>query len=182
MIHIISSSRDFKTHKVILDACCGGRMMWVNKHHPNTVYIDNRVVEKGHIQNGANPNHEVKPDIVMDFRHMTFPDKQFKLVVFDPPHLSTLTETSIMRKKFGCLNAETWQYDLKTAFSECWRVLDDYGVLLFKWNDVEIPYKKILKVIGREPLFMNITAGRKALVDGHRSFWFCFMKIPEVVL
>lgn len=166
--------------KIILDACCGGRMMWFNKRHPNALYIDNRVVAKGHIQNGANPNHEVKPDIVMDFRKMDFPDKSFKLVVFDPPHLSTLTESSIMRKKFGVLNAETWQYDLKQAFKECWRVLDDCGVLLIKWNDIEIPYKKLLSLFKpQRPLFMNISAGRKALKEGARSYWFCFMKIPQ---
>ena len=38
--------------KFILDACCGGRMMWTNKNHPNAIYIDNREVEAGHIQNG----------------------------------------------------------------------------------------------------------------------------------
>ena len=166
-------------NKLILDACCGGRMMWVNKHHPNAVYIDNREAKKGHIQKGYNPNHEVRPDIVMDFRKMDFPDKSFKLVLFDPPHLTSLTETSIMRKKFGCLNAETWQSDLKKGFDECWRVLEDYGVLTFKWNDIEIPYKKVLYVIDKEPLYMNITAGQKALKTKNRSFWFCFMKIPD---
>jgi hypothetical protein len=84
-----------------------------------------------------------------------------------------------MRKKFGCLEAETWQGDLKKAFKECWRVLEDYGILLVKWNDIEIPYKKLLRLFKKKPLFMNITAGRKALEDGHRSYWFCFMKIPE---
>lgn len=163
---------------LVLDACCGGRMMWLNKHHPNAVYIDVRKAQKGHIQNGYNPNHEVNPDVVMDFRDLKFADKSFKLVVFDPPHLSTLTETSIMRKKFGCLNAETWQADLKKAFRECWRVLDDYGVLLVKWNDIEIPYKQLLSLFDEDPLFMNITAGQKALKQANRSFWFCFMRIP----
>lgn len=166
--------------KIILDACCGGRMMWLNKHHPNTIYIDNRIAEKGHIQKGFNPNHEVEPDIVMDFRELKFPDKEFKLVVFDPPHLTSLTETSIMRKKFGCLNSETWQSDLKKAFSELWRVLDDYGVLLIKWNDIEISYKKLLSLFSEEPLIMNITAGQKALKESHRSYWFTFMKIPDL--
>jgi hypothetical protein len=171
--------RDMTSDKFILDACCGGRMMWLNKHQPNTIYIDNRIVEKGHIQNGYNPNHEVKPDMVMDFRDLKFSDKSFKLVVFDPPHLSTLTDSSIMKKKFGCLNAVTWQSDLKKAFSELWRVLDDYGTLVIKWNDIEIPYKKLLSLFSEKPLFMNITAGQKALKDKHRSYWFAFMKIPK---
>jgi 23S rRNA G2069 N7-methylase RlmK/C1962 C5-methylase RlmI len=138
--------------KFILDACCGGRMMWFNKKHPNALYIDNRIAVKGHIQNGFNPNHEVNPDIVMDFRDLKFKDNTFKLVVFDPPHLSSLTETSIMRKKFGVLNKETWQWDLKKAFIECWRVLDDYGVLIIKWNDIERPYKTLLSLFSEDPL------------------------------
>lgn len=28
--------------KTILDATCGGRMMWFNKDHPNAVYADQR--------------------------------------------------------------------------------------------------------------------------------------------
>ncbi len=117
----------------------------------------------------------------MDYRDMKCKDKYFQLVVFDPPHLTTLTETSIMKKKFGCLNAETWQWDIKQAFNECWRVLEDYGILLFKWNDIEIPYKKILNLCSANPLFMNITAGQKALKQKNRSYWFCFMKIPKEV-
>ena len=72
--------------------------MWFDKHHPNAIYIDNRLASKGHIQKGFNPNHEVSPDIVMDFRKMDLPDNSFKLVVWDPPHMKTLTETSDMRK------------------------------------------------------------------------------------
>ncbi len=153
-------------------------MMWFDKHQPNTIYIDNRVASKGHIQKGFNPNHEVRPDLVMDFRKMDFEDKSFKLVVFDPPHLTSLTDSSLMKKKFGCLNAETWQSDLKKGFSECWRVLEDYGVLVFKWSDIEIPFKKVLSLIKQRPLFFNITAGQKVLKSAHRSFWFVFMKMP----
>lgn len=163
--------------KFILDACCGGRMMWFNKHHPNALYIDVRKEDKGLIE--QRPEFEVQPDVVMDFRKLDFPDKRFKLVVWDPPHGTSFTKTSIMAKKFGCLNPETWQDDLKRGFKEIWRVLDDYGVLVFKWNDTAIPYKKVLDKFTEEPLFFNITAGPKTLkTKGSRSYWFCFMKIP----
>ena len=161
--------------KYILDACCGGRMMWFNKEHPNTVYIDNRIEKSGHVK--QNPNHCVKPDYLMDFRKMAFPDKTFRMVIFDPPHLHSLTPTSIMRKKYGCLSELHWGNDLKKALNECWRVLDDYGTLIFKWNDIEISYKKILELVDFKPLVMNITAGQKALKEKHRSYWFCFMKL-----
>jgi hypothetical protein len=120
----------------------------------------------------------VKPDILMDHRQMSFPDKTFRLVIFDPPHLHSLRVTSIMRKKYGCLSELHWSHDLTLALNECWRVLDDYGILIFKWNDIEIPYKKILELVDFEPLIMNITAGQKALKQKNRSYWFTFMKIP----
>lgn len=157
--------------KFILDACCGGRMFWFNKHHPNTIYIDNEPRSKGISK--YNTGFECKPDIMMDFTKMDFPDKKFKLVVFDPPHLITLGETSEMRKKFGCLNAETWVYDLKQGFNECWRVLDDFGVLIFKWNESEIASNKVLKLFHTQPLF-----GHRESSDS-KTKWFCFMKIPK---
>lgn len=157
--------------KFILDACCGGRMFWFNKQHPNTLYIDQRIAEVGHRKH--RPKHEVKPDIVMDFRKMDFKDSSFKLVVWDPPHLKTLGETSDMRKTYGCLNNETWQSDLKRGFDECWRVLQDYGILIFKWNVSEILVKDVLKILKRQPLFGHPTGSKS------KTHWFCFMKIPK---
>ena len=129
-------------NKFILDACCGLKQMWLNKNHPNAVYIDIRKEEKGFVK--QRPNTEINPDFIMDFRRLEFPDKSFRLIVWDPPHLKTLGETSIFRKKFGCLNAETWAIDMKNGFNELWRVLVDYGVLIFKWSDNEISFRKIL--------------------------------------
>lgn len=158
--------------KYILDACCSVKAMWYNKNHPNAVYIDVRKEESGFL--GYGRKEELSPTYVMDFRKMEFPDKTFKLVVFEPPHLSTLGKNSYFRKKFGCLNAETWQDDLKKGFAECWRVLDDYGTLVFKWSDSEIPFKKVLQLIPHEPLFYNTTNYKATSV----TKWFCFMKIP----
>lgn len=59
------------------------------------------------------------------------------------------------------------------GFAECMRALDDYGTLIFKWLEVQIPLSKVLKAIGQEPLF------------GHRSgknmntHWLAFMKFAE---
>lgn len=156
--------------KFILDACCGGRMFWFNKNHPNTIFIDNRTREKGHCE--WRPNHCVNPDIVMDNRKMDFPDKSFKLVVFDPPHLIG-KEGCAMTKEYGFLIPETWQSDIKRGFDECWRVLEDYGVLIFKWNDASKKRAELLRIIGKEPLFGHPNGSK---IPTH---WFCFMKIPE---
>jgi len=145
--------------------------MWFEKKHPNTLYIDVRNDGAGTIP--SQPNFKVQPDIIMDFRDLKFPDKSFKLVVWDPPHLKSLGETSIMRKKFGCLNAETWPYDLKKGFTEAWRVLEDFGVLIFKWNIGEIPIKKVLELFPEQPLFGHTTGSKS------ETRWMCFMKIPK---
>ena len=71
--------------KLILDVCCGPRMFYFNKKHPDVLFQDIRIEEKGYIP--IRSSCEVKPDVVMDFRKMSHPDKSFKMVIFDPPHL-----------------------------------------------------------------------------------------------
>lgn len=172
--------------KFILDACCGPRMFWWNKHHPNTIYIDNRREEKGFINNRK--ERTIEPDLLMDFRKLEFSDKSFKLIIFDPPHLKNMSKGFLEgnREKrihqfrlgdtYGYLNKETWREDIKQGFSECWRVLEDYGIIIFKWGDHDISIKDILEVIGKEPLVGHRT--RKT--DRQSTHWFIFMKIPEV--
>ena len=60
-----------------------------------------------------------------------------------------------MAKKYGALDPETWQEDLRLMFRECFRVLKPYGVLIFKWNEVQISLSKILKLCDEKPLFGN---------------------------
>jgi hypothetical protein len=167
--------------KFILDACCGPRMFWWNKQHPNCVYIDKRIEEKGFVDNRQ--HREIKPDIVMDFKDLKFKDKTFKLIVMDPPHL---IYPKVNHKKqtgfrlgltYGVLDKETWEEELKIGFKECWRVLEDYGVLIFKWNNNNIPVKKVLAVLGEEPLFGHPTRRTKNMRSS--THWFCFMKIPK---
>jgi len=159
--------------KFILDACCGGKHIWFNKNHPNTLYIDMREEDKGFIK--ERKNWECKPDMIMDFRKLDFPNKSFKLIVWDPPHLIAKRMSGYMTKKYGCLNPETWQSDFNKGFKELWRVLEDYGVLLFKFNDFSVSFKKVLKVINREPLFGTTTVQKKRAT----TKWFTFMKIPK---
>jgi len=171
--------------KFILDACCGPRMFWWNKHHPNTLYIDNRIEKEGFIDNRK--ERTIKPDIIMDFRKLDFPDKSFKLIVMDPPHLKNISQNFLkadregkihqfrMGDTFGYLDKVTWKIDIKKGFDECWRVLDDYGILIFKWGDHDIKINTILEVIGKEPLFGHRTRNTKR----QGTHWFCFMKIPS---
>jgi ubiquinone/menaquinone biosynthesis C-methylase UbiE len=112
--------------KTILDVCCGSRMFYYDKENENTIYMDNREFEDI-LCDGR--KLEIKPDIVADFRNIPFGDNTFKLVVFDPPHLVKVGEKSWLAKKYGRLNQDTWQDDLKKGFNECMRVLEKSGIL-----------------------------------------------------
>ena len=81
-----------------------------------------------------------------------------------------------MFKKFGALQAETWQSDLKKGFDECWRILEDYGALIFKWNDAKTSFKEITKIFGREPTILNTLRKKDAL---GATFWAIYIKIPD---
>ena len=165
-------------NKFILDACCGCRMMWNNKNHPNTLYMDIRKEEKGFIEHKACKNYEVNPDIVGDFTNLPkeVKERKFKLIVWDVPHFRSRKLTGILLKKFGGLHPETWQSDLKKGFKELWSVLDDYGTLIFKFSDSQIKFNKVMVLFPEQPLFynkVNSTGGKS------ETKWFCFMKIPK---
>ena len=153
--------------KRVIDVACGSKMFWFDKHNPDVEFCDNRTV----------PYHEyyphryieVSPDTVCDFTALPFEDASFKLVVFDPPHLTWAGDTSWTALKYGCLKGD-WEEMLCKGFSECFRVLDPDGVLVFKWSEYDIQAKKVWKAIGKKPLFGHRSGKRSA------TFWACFMK------
>lgn len=157
--------------KIILDACCGSRMFWFDKENPLVLFADIRD-EEHTLCDGR--SLKVHPDIVSDFTDMPFLDESFKLVVFDPPHLLKAGKNSWLAQKYGKL-PEDWQRLIKKGFDECFRVLEDYGVLVFKWNEDQITVREVLKVIGRQPLFGH-TTGRHG-----KTMWMCFMKLPIII-
>ncbi|MBT9670616.1 methyltransferase domain-containing protein [Secundilactobacillus kimchicus] len=154
----------------ILDACCGSRMFWWDKHNSNVTYMDKRDETLTIIDRGNERTIEVKPDVLADFRSMPFEDNSFHLVVFDPPHLVHAGPNSWLVKKYGRLN-KTWQQDLKAGFDECMRVLKPYGTLVFKWNDDQIKLSEVLKAVNRVPLFGDKRS---------KTHWLIFMKLEDV--
>lgn len=107
-------------YQPVLDPACGGRMFWFDKSDDRVLFGDVRD-ESWELCDGR--RFDVKPDMLMDYRDLPFPDGTFRMVVLDPPHLRNAGETSYMAQKYGCLDQETWKADLKTMFSECFRVL-----------------------------------------------------------
>ena len=157
--------------KLVLDATCGGRMMWFDRRNPLAFFIDSREVEPTMVGKGrAARKFEVTPDEVMDFRNLRFDDETFHLVVFDPPHLKRAGPQSYMAKKYGKLDPNTWQKDLHDGFAECWRVTKINGVIIFKWNEYQIKTSDVIKAIGVDPLFGHTTNSKST------TKWLCFIK------
>lgn len=157
-----------KENKVILDACCGSRMFWYDKHNPDVLFADKRT--ESHILCDGRAL-EVRPDIEIDFTNMPFDDNTFKVVVFDPPHMTSLGVNSWMAKKYGRLTGN-WKEDMKKGFDECIRVLDIYGVLIFKWNEHDVTQKTILDIVKYAPMITQKTGKH------NRTIWMTFIKLP----
>ena len=136
----------------ILDACCGSRMFWYERNEPHTTYMDIRKEIIHYKDRQLERIAEINPDVIGDFRNMPFPDATFDLVIFDPPHLIKTGKKSWLAKKYGTLDLMSWKSDIQQGFSECLRVLNPNGVLLFKWNEDQIPFKEVLKVIPKRPI------------------------------
>ena len=152
--------------KKILDACCGSRMFWFDKKHPDATYMDVRSL-KEELCDGR--QLIVAPDLVADFRNMPFEDESFYMVVFDPPHLVKVGEDSWLAKKYGKLD-ETWPFDIRQGFEECLRVLKPNGTLIFKWNEEQVSLSEVLDAIGHLPLIGNKRS---------KTHWLVFMKTSE---
>lgn len=149
-------------------------MFWFDKNHPDVVFGDQRretvtVTDRSHGRVNGTRTLSIDPDVLLDFRDLPYPEASFKLVVFDPPHLERAGPKSWMAAKYGKLS-DDWREDLRRGFAECFRVLEAGGVLVFKWNEVQIKAKDVLALTPVRPLLGHFT--------GHRNFthWYVFMK------
>jgi len=134
--------------KFILDACCGGRHFWIDKNQENTVFMDIRSEEKGTIS--LQPNWSVEPDVIASYLDMPFEDQSFNLVIWDIPH-KIKKDKGLITKKYGFLG-EKWREELPQGFNEIMRVLKPQGILIFKFNDLDIPFKEVLKLFPFMPI------------------------------
>lgn len=157
----------------ILDACCGSKMFYFQPESEIVLFMDNRQVVNEKIwesKDGLATRYvTVHPDLIADFRKMPFDNESFYMVVFDPPHLVKLGDTSWTAKKYGKLPKD-WEPYIRDGFSECWRVLKKNGTLIFKWNERDIPVNDIIKCIGKTPLF-GTRSGKQA-----KTIWMAFFK------
>jgi ubiquinone/menaquinone biosynthesis C-methylase UbiE len=156
---------DQTTLQPILDACCGGRMMWFDKNDARALFLDNRE-ETWEIGGGHLP-FRIQPDVLGDFTALPFPAESFTLVVFDPPHILRQEARGWITRKYGVLNGE-WREMLRQGFAECFRVLKPGGTLIFKWSDSNVSLPEILRLTNEKPLFGTRT--------GKLTHWVAFFK------
>lgn len=155
------------TEQTILDVCCGSRMFWFDKTDPRAVFSDIRA-EEHTLCDGR--RMIINPDMIADFRALPFDDDSFPVLVFDPPHLERIGEEAWMRKKYGSLDKKTWREDLRTGFKEAFRVLRPHGVLIFKWNETQIPVSQILALTDEKPIIGQRTG------KNDKTHWIIFVK------
>lgn len=147
-------------------------MFWFDRSDPRTVFMDKRRethVLKDSSSAGGSRTLVIDPDVLGDFTAIQFPDASFSLVVFDPPHLVNNGTSGWLAKKYGKLDKD-WQTVISKGFSECFRVLKPNGVLIFKWNENDIPVSRVLELTAAKPLFGNRN-GKNA-----KSHWIVFMR------
>lgn len=160
------------SRRPVLDPASGSRMFYFDREDPRVVFGDIRS-ETHELCDGR--ALEVNPDQVMDFRELPFNSERFAVVIFDPPHLVRVGVRSWMFKKYGGLNVTTWREDLAAGFAECFRVLRPEGVLIFKWNETQIPVREVLALTPEKPLVGHVRTGKSA--DTH---WITFLKAGGV--
>ncbi len=154
----------------VLDACCGSRMFWFDKKDPRAVFVDIR--NEINVQKSERWNDryiEVRPDVIADFQHLPFLSNVFQQVVFDPPHMEKIGVSSTTAKTYGKLFGD-WRDALAAGFSECFRVLNPGGTLIFKWCEFEISISDVLALTPEKPLFGTKYGKRE------KSHWIAFLK------
>jgi SAM-dependent methyltransferase len=154
----------------IVDICCGARGMWFDKTDGRALFLDVRNETHENYYPSGYKKTVISPDVVANFTNIPYADKTFYLVVFDPPHIQRPEDNKgEIGLRYGKLYGE-WREMIKKGFEESFRVLKPNGVLIFKWNEVEIPIKEILELTKEKPLFGHRT--KKNL----KTHWVTFMR------
>lgn len=157
----------------ILDPCCGSRMFYFDRAHPDVLFGDLRsetivVRDRSHGREDGTRTLHIRPDMRMDFRALPFADSTFPLVIFDPPHLVRAGKNSWLAAKYGKLS-ENWRADIAAGFRECFRVLKNDGTLIFKWNETQVSTRDVLALTPVQPICGHISGSRS------KTHWYVFL-------
>lgn len=140
--------------KSVVDVCCGGKSFYFDKNDSRVLFCDKRSENlELHFNNGKIKRViNVNPDVVCDFTNLPFKNESFNLVIFDPPHMRHVGESSLMFRVYGKLPKEYKPF-LQKGFNECFRILKRGGTLVFKWAETNYKLNDILELAEQKPLF-----------------------------
>ena len=96
-------------------------------------------------------------------------DHSVKLVFTSPPYWD-LKDYEIKDQIGYKQTYDKYLDDLLKVWKECFRVLDKDGILIFKWNEAQIPIKQVLECTIHKPLF-----GHRTMIN-NKTIWMAFMK------
>ena len=156
----------------VLDACCSKRAFWFDRKDSRALFVDKRretITRSDVSSTGGSRDIVIDPDTLADFTDLPFPVDTFDHVVFDPPHMVNVGDTSYLARQYGKLIGD-WRDMLRKGFAECFRVLRPDGVLVFKWSDSNVPVSEILPLTPHKPLFGHKSG--KAM----NTHWIAFLK------
>lgn len=160
----------------ILDATCGQRGIWYQKNHPYVTFMDKREgIFNSKTLNQSFKNSriiKIKPDVVSDWKNTPFNDEEFDMIIFDPPFIirkdGNTPNTFVVT--YSYLPKNRWEQELKLGIIEFFRILKKDGIFIFKWDEVDIKLKRVLKLFPYPPLFGS-RVGQK-----NNMHWIVFIK------
>lgn len=175
-----------KNQATVLDATAGNRSMWKTRESDYVLWID------------IESELSEQPDLIMDCTKTNFEDGRFHTIFFDPPHSYGHTKNTgvhqtpsrdIMREKgwgtgayygFDKYSSKTaWLSFINKAQEEFYRILNDDGILWFKWGELRSTLDSILPFFKRWMVMMRFEVAYRGQVKGCRTWWVALMKNSE---
>ena len=165
---------------MILDACCGPKMMYKGLHRQFTqdeiIFMD---IRKGifPLDKWNVPPVIVEPDIIADIHHLPFRDSIFSLILFDPPHGSFGVE-AYFGAKYGGLTPKEYVSLLIWANIEFARVLTPDGYVFAKIHETQERHTRAVHNFSNFKLLMDISYRSQARKNTSETstHWLVFVK------
>lgn len=153
---------------MILDATAGNRHIWgKNKYPEGVVFFDKET------------NLKIPADVIGTWDNLPFPDNSFDCIIFDPPHISHISEKSIHFTPDESRGASWWGYFngkphmLTTIYKAQREFARVSSRLCLKWNDNEKSIDSILSLFSEwKPIWIQpYNKNNYASKDKTTTYW-----------
>jgi len=176
---------------MILDATAGNRTMWQTKKAEDIIYID---IEK---------QLKIKPTIFADNTNTPFLSEIFDTIFYDPPHIIGKDDSDLLGiGKLRLKELKATEHRLHTYYGLCYvqtvndmikmlyhaqkefkRILKQDGLLWLKWNEVNMPLKRIIRIFTDWTVLMEINVTDPTHTMGKaQTYWICLTKKEKEIM